>query len=70
MRGTAGITHFSWQQVNAKLLEAITHPLEHRGLDEEDYFFDHPSQLQKTYKRYCEGELEIGPSIWRGVTLE
>lgn len=48
MRGTAGITHFSWQQVNAKLLEAITHPLEHRGLDEEDYF----SITRRSYRKH------------------
>jgi asparagine synthase (glutamine-hydrolysing) len=29
-----------------------------------------PSQLQKAYKRYCAGEIEIGASIWRCVTLE
>jgi asparagine synthase (glutamine-hydrolysing) len=27
-------------------------------------------RLQKAYKRYCAGELEIGTSIWRCVTLE
>jgi len=29
-----------------------------------------PCQLQKAYKRYCAGELEIGTSIWRCITLE
>ena len=28
------------------------------------------SRLQKTSKRYCAGELDIGTSIWRCVTLE
>ena len=29
-----------------------------------------PCRLQKSYKQYCAGELEIGTSIWRCVTLE
>lgn len=29
-----------------------------------------PCRLQKSYRRYCAGELEIGTSIWRCVTLE
>ena len=28
------------------------------------------SRLQKAYKLYCAGEIEIGTSIWRCVTLE
>lgn len=48
MCGTVVIAHFSWQQVNAKLLEAITHPREHRGLDEENYF----SITRRSYRKH------------------
>ncbi len=29
-----------------------------------------PRQLRKAYERYCRGEIEIGSSVWRWVSLE
>lgn len=68
MCGIAGIAHCSKQPVDARLLKAMPQSLAHREPDGEGYDSS-PTQLQKAYKRYCAGELEIGTSIWCCVTL-